>query len=122
MAKTTLDLTREEWSAYQPSEGPRKDLTDRWDRAHDVVRRAARLLREQFGARRVVVFGSLVHRASFTSWSDIDLAIWGMRDGDFFRAVAALTRLSVEFKIDLVDVDTCRPALHKHIEEEGIDV
>ncbi len=122
MAKTALGLSQKEWSAYQPSGGADKDLSSRQDRAQKLARQAAGLLREQFGVSRVALFGSLARRDSFTSWSDIDVAVWGMGDGDFFRAVAAVTRLSAEFKIDLVDVDSCRPILRECIEEEGIHV
>ncbi|HHY93177.1 MAG TPA: nucleotidyltransferase domain-containing protein, partial [Firmicutes bacterium] len=37
-------------------------------------------------------------------------------------AVAAVTGLSAEFKVDLVDVTACRPAIQKAAESEGIDL
>lgn len=39
---------------------------ERWERAWEVARQAAQLLKEQFRARRVVVFGSLLHKGCFT--------------------------------------------------------
>jgi hypothetical protein len=72
MARTALDLTAEEWRSYRPGrplEG--RTVAERWQRAWEVARRAADLLRERFGATRVVAFGSLAHRGWFTSWSDL---------------------------------------------------
>ena len=43
-----------------------QDVTCRRARAWALARRAATLLREQFGATRVVLFGSLVYEDGFT--------------------------------------------------------
>lgn len=97
-------------------------LEKRYDQAWQVARQAADLLKSSFEAQRVVVFGSLIHRTAFTQWSDIDLAAWGIPVDRFYNAVAALTDLSRDFKIDLVapDTDILNDRLRKHIEEEGI--
>jgi len=87
--------------------------------AWKVARHAAGLLREQFGASRVVIFGSLVRGQSFSRWSDIDLAAWGLRPNDYFVAVARLQDLSPDFEIDLVAMEHCRPELQEVILREG---
>ena len=121
MGKTALELSEKEWRAYRPSSRMVEETDlDRLDRARAVARTAADLLHERFGASRVVVFGSLAHDEWFTRWSDIDLAAWGIPPGAFFRAVAAVTGLSAEFKVDLVDPHDCRPALRRVIEREGV--
>ena len=123
MARTALDLTAEELQAYRPDREPDERLeTELRERAWEVTRAAARLLRETFGATRVVVFGSLAHRAWFNLWSDIDLVAWGIPADQFYRAVAAVTGLSPDFRVDLVDLETCRPAMRRFIEREGIDL
>lgn len=123
MARTALDLTKEEWRAYQPPDHPHEDqVAERWERAFKVARKAADLLRTRHGATQVIAFGSLAHRLSFTSWSDIDIAALDIPDSEFFRAVASVTGLSAEFKIDLVDIKTCRATLRQQIEKEGIEV
>ncbi len=123
IGKTALALTPQEWRAYRPGvELDSEQVAERWERAWEVAHAAARVLRETFGARRVVAFGSLAHRSSFTQWSDIDLAAWGVPAPLFYRAVAVITGLSPEFEIDLLDPDTCRPALLQRIEEEGIEL
>ena len=127
--RTALELSVEDWRRYDPAEAihqrqmvARQELARSRRRALRTARRAAGLLRESFGARRVVLFGSLTKRGGFTSWSDIDLAAWGIASHQFYAAVAAVTGLSAEFKIDLVDSDFCRPALRSAIEREGVDL
>jgi predicted nucleotidyltransferase len=123
MGKTALELSEKEWQTYRPgSKIIEEPNLDRLNRAWDVARTAADLLRERFGANQVVVFGSLAHDEGFTRWSDIDLAVWGISPDAFFRAVAAVTGLSTEFKVDLVDPQDCRPALRRAIEREGVAV
>lgn len=126
MARTALDLRPEERQAYRPDEAIRQrrlredaHLEARWQQAHRLARRAAKLLHEEFGAERVVLFGSLAHRAWFTEWSDIDLAAWGIPPDRFFAAVAAVTDLSTSFQIDLVDPEQCSSHLRKSIQRDG---
>lgn len=129
MAKTALDLTPQELQAYNPNierERARRqseqELRERQQRAWEVAREAARVLRDQFGAHRVVVFGSLAHESWFTRWSDVDLAAWGVPADQFYEAVAVVTGLSSVFKVDLVDPESCRPSLRQAIEREGIEL
>jgi predicted nucleotidyltransferase len=123
MGKTALELSKKQWQAYRPgSRAVEKPNPERRDRAWEVARTAANLLRERFGATRVVVFGSLAHDEWFTRWSDIDLAAWGISPDAFFRAVAEVTGLSAEFKVDLVDPHDCRPAMRQSIDREGVAV
>ena len=85
------------------------------ERAWAVARQAAAFLKGEFGVTRVAAFGSLAHGHWFSDTSDVDLAIWGLTGPDYFTAVARLQDLSPEFKIDLVAMEHCRPALHKSI-------
>ena len=130
MAKTALDLTEEEWQAYRPGGG--LDRADPVESAHAaeerrleawrVAREACRMLREEFGAYRIVVFGSLARGRWFTPWSDIDLAAWGIPPARFYAAVAAVTGLSADFRLDLVDLDGCRPVVREAVEREGVEL
>ena len=129
MAKTALELTFQELEAYRPDQMSRRQNRSsdpavrlRRRRAWRVARQAARMLREQFGAQRVVVFGSLAQRGWFTQWSDIDLAAWGVPDERFYQAVAMVTALSPVFKVDLIDPEACGSSLRQAIEREGIEL
>ncbi len=125
MAKTVLELTAEELKQYsfkpkrRPNYGQQKRLLAR---AMREARRAAKLLKRDFGAKRVVLFGSLAHRLWFSSRSDIDLAVWGIPPDDFFSAYGAITNARSKFEVNLVDPEHCLPPLCQAIEKEGIDL
>lgn len=87
-----------------------------------LARQAAAELRQQFGVERVAVIGSLVHPGSFTPWSDVDIAAWGLHPDDTFRAIGVAMDIDSEIPVNLVDVGACRAELLNFIEEEGIDV
>lgn len=119
-----LPISPEAMAVYRATalrrwEEKRHELARRRDRAWQTVALAARLLKEQFGATRVVAFGSVIHGYWFSETSDIDLAAWGLRADDYFVAVARLQDLSPEFKIDLVAAENCRPELREAFEREG---
>ncbi len=122
---TALELTPEEMDEYRAGarrrwEQEQRQLATREKRAWELARRAAALLREQFGATRVAVFGSLVHKKCFTPWSDVDVAAWGIRPEDTFRAIGAVMDIDAEIEVNLVDVGTCRSSLLTIIEAEGV--
>lgn len=129
MAKTASELSEEELRSYRPWQSLQHyrkdpDVDKRWDRAWDVARRSAKLLREQYGAYRIVVFGSLANRAWFTPWSDIDIAVWGIPVDKFFRAIGAIHDLGSEagFRIDVVDPAECNPEMVRNISTEGVEL
>jgi len=123
MAKTALDLTVEELRSYRPDRKPAEQQMGKlWEEAWEVARAAAHLLRERFGIERVAVFGSLAHREYFNRWSDIDIVAWDIPPDQFYRAVAAVTGISPEFQVNLVEPEGCRPSVWQSIEREGIDL
>jgi uncharacterized protein len=70
--------------------------------------------------RRVVLFGSAVDHSSFTRWSDVDLAVWGVPPARFYEAVAAVTSIHVDIPVDLVDAEQCSADLQEVIAREGV--
>jgi len=129
MARTTLELSHDELKTYQPSAAIALRQWDvdvrldaRWERARQLADKAAEMLRKEFAAKKVILFGSLIDRSWFTPWSDIDLAVWGVPRDRFFAAVAAVTSLRDEFEIDLVDPETCRASLLDAIERDGVEI
>lgn len=132
MIKTASDLKndgwpREEMSKYSPWESLERhekdrNLLDRRDRAMLISRRIAGLLKEKYEARRVVLFGSLAHRAWFTPRSDIDICAEGIPPARFFHAESEIQGISEGFKVDLVDPQECSQELQREIKEEGTDL
>jgi len=129
MAKTALDLKPHERQAYKPDkmfklrtiEDERKIKT-RYQASWVLARKAATLLKSEFGAEKVFVFGSLLHESSFTLWSDIDLSALGIAVDKYYAAVAAVSDLSSSARIDLVDLESCRPSLRDTIYKEWFEL
>jgi predicted nucleotidyltransferase len=129
MPLTALDLAPDRLKEYRPREAIRRrqaavsaEVVRRRRRAILTARKAAELLRNEFGAKKVLVFGSLARHGGFTLWSDIDIAATGIPPAHFFEAVGAITGVSAEFKVDLIDLDNCPTSLRKVIEAEGKDL
>lgn len=99
-------------------------LARRYAHAWQTARSAAALLKDQFAAKQVFVFGSLLHPQRFHAQSDIDLAVWGVDERVYLRALSALLDLDPEFSFDLMRMEETqaevgRAALVKTIEQEG---
>ena len=99
-----------------------EQLTRRYQEAWQEAEKAAVLLKKNYGAEKVLAFGSLINRFRFNRWSDIDLAAVGIPDKDFYAAVGALTGIITKFKIDLVDLEDCKRSLKDVIENEGVEI
>lgn len=84
-----------------------------------AAQKAATVLKEEFGAKRVVLFGSMLDPERMTWHSDIDLAVWGIRADDYLRAGAAAEK-GHHFSVDLIDAESAPPhildAIHQGIE------
>jgi predicted nucleotidyltransferase len=98
----------------------RKQLEARRRRATEIAVAAATILKQDYQARRVVLFGSAIHPRRFHSRSDIDLAVWGLDEREYYRAVARLLSLDPSFEVDLVQMEYARPLLRQTILREGV--
>lgn len=113
-----------EWRATLAARQARSErqLEARRQRAGDVARKAADLLRSEFNAQRVVLFGSLVHGMWYSNSSDIDLAVSGLPADTHLRAVAVLNDIDPDFSVDVVRWESCSEALRATIVREGTDL
>ena len=84
----------------------------------DLARRGAALL-YRGGAEKVWVFGSVAKGRRLDFRSDIDFAVKGLAPEKFLRLGAELEEL-LDFAVDLVEIETVRPALRAQIEGHGI--
>lgn len=94
----------------------------RREKAWQLVQIATILLKEEFKATKVIVFGSLIHENCFTLWSDVDIAAWGILPQDTFKAIGEVRELDKTIEINLVDIETCKPELLEKILREGREV
>lgn len=123
----SLEMTIEEMAEYRANalrrwEHEQQELAQREKKAWEIAGRVATLLKEQFGASKVVVFGSLVHKGCFTRWSDVDIAAWGISPEETFRAIGAVLGIDAHVEVNLVDMGACRPSLLAVIEREGVEL
>lgn len=76
-------ISDEQMAAYRATARRRQQqqqrkLELRRARSWEVAQAGGQLLKKQFGAQRVVVFGSLLYPPRFHERSDVDLAVWGL--------------------------------------------
>lgn len=120
-----VDITPEQMERYRRHAKEReaarqKQLIARRDHAWELARRAAELLKNEFNATRVVLFGSILHPELYHSRSDIDLAVWNIEH--YYRAVAQILDLDPEIRFDLIPIEDAKPVIRELVEKEGIDL
>ena len=76
-----------------------------------------RILVEELGVRRVVLFGSL-RGGSFHERSDLDLAVAGLDPRVYWRALDLVGR-AAGVEVDLVLLEEASPSLRRRIDEDG---
>lgn len=96
-------------------------IQQRYQRGWQVAHEGAKLLKQNFGAKRVVVFGSLLDASRIHLHSDIDLAVWGMDPKLYFKAVAYLQDIDPDFEVDLVEPDSAYSYMQEAI-EQGVEI
>jgi predicted nucleotidyltransferase len=86
------------------------------------AREAAKALKAEFGARRVVLFGSLAHQAWFDATSDVDLAVEGLTPGEYWGAWRRAEEFFSDRKVDVVEYEAVSGSLRKAIDGEGVEL
>ena len=119
--RTTLDPAWQRFAAYVRARNAEvvRQTEAEAARSRAEAEAIAAMLRERFGATRVILFGSLA-RGRFRLDSDIDLAVTGIPTADFFRAYAEAMSLAGEFKLDLLDLADCPPSVQTAVLKQGI--
>ena len=125
MTHPALNISPEKMKEYRQTarareEAQRQQVAARRERAWAVARRAAEMLKTEFGASRVVLFGSLTRPKGFHLRSDIDLAVWGLDEPTHWRALGRVLDLEPTIEVDLVQFEEARPALQVSIAEDGV--
>lgn len=120
-------ITPQQMEAYKKTavvrEAWRKEaLDDRRRQAWEVAQKAAQFLYQNYGASRVILFGSLAHGYWFHQRSDIDLAVEGISFSTFFRAWAALDSMSSGFEVNLVALEDATERLLAEIAVYGVEL
>jgi len=87
-----------------------------------AVQAAAKLLLEKYHVEKVALFGSLLDPRLLRRHSDIDLAVWGLSDGQYYQAVRDLSGLGSDFSFDLVQFESAQPSLQNVILQRGLTI
>lgn len=126
---TALELSREDWQPYiegvlrraVPVE--KQAVEERVCQALlEKVCAAADMLRQEFGVRRVVLFGSLARGEWLAVESDVDLAVEGLQPEQYWVAWQKVEELISEVPVDFVEMETARPSLRRAILRQGVEV
>ena len=88
------------------------------ERAREKARLVADVLKKKFGARQVILFGSLA-RGDFREGSDIDLLVEGI-SGSYWDAYLSAERAAAPFVVSLVCLEDASPALLDCARKEGV--
>lgn len=94
----------------------------RHDKAVQMAKLASEMLKKKFHAKKVLLFGSVLYKEYFGMHSDIDLAVSGIPDESFYKAVGETLTLVSPFEVDIVDIDDCRESIKKVILNEGVQI
>jgi predicted nucleotidyltransferase len=97
------------------------EMRQRQKEGLEVAKKCANFLKQKYGVTKVVLFGSLLNHEQMTYHSDIDLAVWGLPEKDYFKAVGFLLEISGNFSIDLVEVQNARECILSAI-NQGLEL
>ena len=97
-------------------------MKERQRQGIEVACQCARVLKEEFGITRVVLFGSLLTPEEMHWRSDINLAVWGLPEEEIWKAGAAVDRVVAQSGYDfppvnLVDVRDAKPHILRAIDK-----
>jgi predicted nucleotidyltransferase len=126
---TALELGHAGWQRYleaaQRRPGPPAVTAAERNERQKLMRcihNVASVLKTRFGARRVVLFGSLVHAAWFRSAADVDLAVSGLAAEHYWQAWQVAEEIIADRFVDLLTLETARESLRPSIDRHGIEL
>jgi predicted nucleotidyltransferase len=80
-------------------------------------------LKNQFGARRVLLFGSLAQPFWFKEDSDVDLAVEGLKNGkDYWEAWQMVEEIIGDRLVDFIEIEAAGESLRQAIQRYGAEL
>ena len=107
-------------SAQKRQQQKRDRLRQRQQLGLAIAQQASELLKRDFHAHTVMLFGSMLSAERVHERSDVDLAVWGMNPSDYYRAVGQLQALAPDISVDLVEIESASPRLADEIKTTGV--
>jgi uncharacterized protein len=105
MVKTALELSPTEWKQYPlPQQSITPEVQARWNKAWELIPELARMLRDEFGATKIKVFGSAISVDYFSDGSDIDIAAWDIPIAQYLSSMSStkISRLTYWIQVFVV--------------------
>lgn len=121
-AVSSVDMGAYRRTAKRRKEASEERRRQLLSRGWDVASRAAEKLRKDFQVEGIVVFGSLLRPDHFDARSDVDLALLGLPDKDYLKAVAMVTGLDSEITVDLIRMQEAPASIHRQVEQGAADM
>ena len=99
-------------------EKQKADIEKRRGEVLDSLKKILKELAPKYGFSKAYIFGSTVKKGRFRSESDVDIAIFDLKDQHFFHLMAEISR-RLERNVDLYQIATLDEGLRNKIEEQG---
>ena len=119
--ETRQEIIAEVLAARENREQFLLEMKQRQKEGLEVAKKCANFLKEKYGVTKVILFGSLLNYEQMTPHSDIDLAVWGLPEKDYFKAVGFLLEIADNFSIDLVEIQHARSYILSAI-NQGVEL
>ncbi len=126
---TALELTPKGWRYYVEAASRRPalpELTPEQEKERRQVltrlQEVATMLKSRFGVRRVILFGSLARKLSFTPGSDVDIAVEGLDTKKYWQAWKLAEEMIGDRPVDFVEIETAKESLQQAVQLYGIDL
>ncbi|MGP3778859.1 nucleotidyltransferase family protein [Halanaerobium saccharolyticum] len=103
----------------------KEEKEERRQEALTKAKKAAKILKENYKAEKAVLFGSVLDKDRFYLRSDVDLAVFGLKDELFYKAYAEVMNILSGFEVDLLDYldyKECCESFKKEIKERGVEL
>ena len=126
---TALELIPKGWRYYIEAAARRPappELTQEQEQEREQIvarlREVAAMLKSRFGVRRVILFGSLARKLSFTPGSDVDIAVEGLDTKKYWQAWKLAEEMIGDRPVDFVEIETAKESLKQAVQLYGIDL
>ena len=120
---TALELSRQGWKRkYRPRRKRKTEIQQMENLRKEILRRlipVAQILKERFGAKKVIIFGALAHGAWFTPDSDIDIAVVDLSEADYWKAWRFVEEALDDYVVDFLDWESLSPEMQQDLLRYG---
>ncbi|MEW6608596.1 MAG: nucleotidyltransferase domain-containing protein [bacterium] len=90
-------------------------------RALKEADRIASFLTNEYNVKEVILFGSTLKKGCFSSHSDIDIAVSGLKDKDLLEAYGEIL-VNSSFKVDLILTEKISEKFKQMLKEKGLSI